>query len=66
MHKNKKQNLPKSTSKQPHPSSSLPKTIGNYIIISKIGKGSYANIYKVKKNIPNSPNLVLKQILIKE
>ena len=66
MHKNKKQNLPKSTSKQPHSSSSLPKTIGNYIIISKIGKGSYANIYKVKKNIPNSPTLVLKQILITE
>ena len=66
MQKPKKQNPPKPTSKPYNPPSITPKKIGNYKIISKIGKGSYANIYKVKKDVPNSPILVLKQILITE
>ena len=66
MQKPKKPNPPKPTSKPYNPPSITPKKIGNYKIISKIGKGSYANIYKVKKDIPNSPTLVLKQILITE
>ena len=66
MQKPKKQNPPKPSSKQYDPPSVTPKKIGNYKIISKIGKGSYANIYKVKKDTPNAPILVLKQILITE
>lgn len=66
MQKPKKQNPPKPSAKSSHPPSTTPKKIGAYKIISKIGKGSYANIYKVKKDSPNSPILVLKQILITE
>ena len=66
MQQPKKQNPQKPSSKQYDPPSVTPKKIGNYKIISKIGKGSYANIYKVKKDTPNAPILVLKQILITE